>query len=86
MTRGKVVTVAEDGPERLGDRTNSRLAPGQVLVDVKILKRAVQPLRPRRIGVAVGDEGAVFKRERLGHGFEPIERVDLVAPAGRFSA
>ena len=67
MTRGEVVTIAEDGPERLGDRTNSRLAALEVLVDVEAFERAMQPLGPRRVGVAVGDEGAVFECDRLGH-------------------
>ena len=46
MARGEVVAVAEDGAERLGDRTRRGLAAHQVLVDGEGFERAVQPLRP----------------------------------------
>ena len=55
------------GRSALGDRARRGLAADQVLVDAEAFERAMQPLGPGRIGVAVGDEGAVFQRDGLGH-------------------
>ena len=68
MARGEVVAVAEDGLQRCGDRARRGLAAGEILVDGEGFERAMQPLGPRGIGVAVGDEGAVFEGDRLCHG------------------
>jgi hypothetical protein len=84
MASSEVVAVAEDGAQRFRNRTGRRRPTCEILVDAETFERAVQPFRPRRIGVAVGDEGAIFDGDRLGHGCEAIERVDRVAPAVRF--
>ena len=68
VTRGKVVAVAEDGLQRCGDRARRGLAAGEILVDGERFERAVQPLGPSRIGVAIGDEAAVSEGDRLCHG------------------
>ncbi len=65
MTRGEFVTIAEDGAERLGDRSRRSHPAYKVLVDVKGLEPAMQPLGESRVGMAVGDEGAVFGRVGL---------------------
>ena len=61
MARGEIVAIAENRAERLGDRAGRRLAAGEVLVDAEILERAMQPLGPRRVGVAIGDKGAELR-------------------------
>src|ERR1043166_7451246 len=86
MTGSEVVTIAEDGTQRDRDRAGRRRAAHEVLVDAEIFERVVQPLRPRRIGVAVRNKGAIFERDGLCHSREPIERVALVAPAARSAA
>ena len=68
MAGGEVVAVADDGTERLGDGPCRGLAAHEVLVDAKALEAAMQPPGPSRIGVALGDKGAVFERDGLGHG------------------
>jgi hypothetical protein len=68
LSRCEVFAVAEDRAQALGDGASRRLPSGKVLVDLEALEPALQPLRPRRIGVAVGDEGAIFERNRLSHG------------------
>src|SRR5262249_46650005 len=52
---------------RPGDRTCRRLAAHQIFVDGEAFERAVQPLGPGRIGVAVRDKGAVFEGDRFDH-------------------
>ena len=61
MTGGEIVAVAEDGAKRRRYRSGCGLAADQILVDGKRLKRTMQPSRPVRVGVAVGNEGAVFE-------------------------
>ena len=67
MAGGEVVAVAEDGPQGFGYGPALGLTPDQVLVDAERLQPAVQPLGPSRVGMAVGDEGAVFVRDGLRH-------------------
>ena len=61
VARGEFVAVAEDGAQRLRDRSRRGHPADKVLVDVKGLEPAMQPLRPARVGMAVGDEGAIFE-------------------------
>jgi hypothetical protein len=62
---GEVVAIAENGLDRLRDRPALRLPTGQIAIDAAALKPAMQPLGLSRVGVAIGDEGAVFERDGL---------------------
>jgi hypothetical protein len=53
MARGEVIAVAENWAERRGDRTRRGLATHEALVDGEGFERAVQPLRPRGVGMAI---------------------------------
>jgi hypothetical protein len=68
LARCELVAVAEDRAQCSWDRASCGLAANQVLVYVKAFKRTMQPLSPIRIGVAVGDKGAIFESDRFGHG------------------
>ena len=81
MTCGELVAVAEDGAQRFRDGAGCRLASGEVLVDAEALQRAMQPLGLSRIGMAVGNKGAVFERDGLGHGLidpDPLSPMALL--------
>jgi hypothetical protein len=73
VSRREVVAVAKDGAQALGDRAYRGLATDKVLVDAKAFQSTMQPLGPAGIGVAVGDEGAVFVGDGLCHCcFDPM--------------
>jgi hypothetical protein len=67
LAGGEVFAVAEDRAQARGDRASRRLPSGQVLIDLEAFEPTLQPFRPARVGVAVGDEGAIFERERVRH-------------------
>jgi hypothetical protein len=67
MAGGKIVAVAEDGFERLRHGAVRRLPVHKILVDMKRFKPTMQPLGRARVGVTVGNEGAIFERDGLGH-------------------
>jgi hypothetical protein len=60
-TAGKILAVPKNRSQCLGHRAERRRAPDQVLVDVKAFKRAVEPLRPAHIAVAVAQKRAVLQ-------------------------
>ena len=64
---GKILTVAEHGPQRLRHRTHGRLDADQILVDLEVFQRAVQSLRLTRVGVAVRQERPVAPMLDLRH-------------------
>src|SRR5262249_3751641 len=63
----ELVAVAKDRTQCLWNRPNRRRTPCKVLVDGEAFKRTMQPLRPICVGVAIGDEAAIFEDDRLGH-------------------
>src|SRR6185369_11334056 len=67
MAGGEVVAVAEDGPQCLWDYSGCCRAANQLPVDAEGLQPAVQPLRPARVAVAVGEERAVLEWDRRRH-------------------
>jgi hypothetical protein len=67
MSGREVVTVAEDRPERRWYRAGRGFAPNEVLVGVIAFKRAMQPLTPRLVAVAVAHEGAVCEWRTIWH-------------------
>ena len=66
VARRKVVAIAEDRAERLGDGSAWRWAADQIAVDLERFELLVQPAGFARVGVRVRNEGAVFDRERSG--------------------
>ena len=65
VARGEVVTVAEDRAKRGRDYSRRGLAAGKVLVDAERFEAAMEPTRPARVGVAVGDERAIIEWDGL---------------------
>jgi hypothetical protein len=50
VARGEIVTITEDGLERLRDRPRFRLPADEVIVDAEALEPAMQPFGLRRVG------------------------------------
>jgi hypothetical protein len=58
---GKVFAVAEYRTQGLGYRPGRCFPANQLLIDGVAFKRCMQPLSPRRIAVAVAQEGPIFE-------------------------
>ena len=75
--RGEFVPVAEHGRKAFGHRAELRLAPDKMLRHTVSLECAMKPLRPRLVGVAVANEGAVSMPVVL-HSLADVARPSLV--------
>src|SRR5262249_33503809 len=75
MPAGKIIPVAKNWSQRVGDRPKRRVPPDQVFVDPEALEAGVQPLGPRHVLVAVAQEGPVLDWNRLAHTL-PLLRVN----------
>jgi hypothetical protein len=70
MTSGKIFAIAEDRPQRRGNRADWRFSSDQVLVNAIAFERAVQPFCPLVIAVAVAKERLIFQASWLCHALD----------------
>jgi hypothetical protein len=61
---GKILAVAEDGPQRLRHRPERRVTPDGVSVEAKALKPRAEPFGPAAVRMAVAQKRPVFEMER----------------------
>ena len=79
---GEVLAVAKNRPQRRRHGTLRSRASGQILVDAEVFQSAMQAPRPSCVGMGVGQERAIFERNRLSHGRDSECKARL-SPRGR---
>src|SRR5712675_46846 len=65
----EIFPIPKDRPQRLWHYPARRLTSDEVPVDPEAFELTVQPFGPANVSVRVGEECAVLKLDRSGHGF-----------------
>ena len=76
LADGDIAWVAIDRAQRLVDGACG-ISPDEVVIAAEAFQPAMEPLRPIRIGVTVGNESAVLERYGIIHQCSPQGREEL---------